>query len=763
MFWRTLPRLATDLSERLQHTHGGTVNRFEGRRCRFDSPRRSAEKEHTTSDGHMRKALIFTAASLLLSGCTDADPHRECTQHADCADGQVCQFDVCVDEGSTQDKVCRTGFAYCGDECVDTQASLATCGGCDGCPAVEHAEAISCSQGVCQYTCTDDYRDRDDNPANGCDCPPGTDCSCIVEGPELCDLRDNDCDGVVDNVQLTDPTAEWRAHCPELPHAQPNTCQAGFCTYACDEGFADRNDPTDGCECEITPEVCDGADNDCNGIIDDGEQTALCPPVAGASPTCFGTECVYNCAPDHADIDGDLTEGAGGNGCECQRSGPEICDGEDNDCDGLTDEQDDDLTTSPCENQNGVCGGAHRECAEGVEQPCTTDTFTAWAQSQGEIFEAHEASCDETDNDCDGTDDDFCCLRGSFGFPVWENERPSESPNTTGIAISGDNLLHIADSASGSWATLLNLDFERLRSPVRLGEPGRVFALATPSGFLAGILDESGLEIHSLTADGDLARSDRTTLPFEPHHNSRSRVHAITIDEHLLVALGSGGGTHLLAIRTDTVVIEDEIILAGESAFPTGFVEFETDAYVSHQSGPEGLAHGVTRIRFSDGRLSRVSTSSVLDLEPNNSRQCPSPLCPTSGLVRYEQGLVYVRPLRDAHSPFLYHAALWLDGDLALTDDPLQFGNGGKIQASASDGLGRLFVARGLTVDLLNRRRGAETVFNWVHSFWGGSDGQMLIDGNLVIAASAGKPLDVERPRPQFWVGNLAGESLCVE
>ena len=66
------------------------------------------------------------------------------------------------------------------------------------------------------------------------------------------------------------------------------------------------------------PEICDGKDNNCNGIIDEGDPNLLCK---GTDPlatfvqqwACMGGTCtITQCALAHADIDG-----AVGNGCEC--------------------------------------------------------------------------------------------------------------------------------------------------------------------------------------------------------------------------------------------------------------------------------------------------------------------------------------------------------------------------------------------------------------------------------------------------------------
>jgi hypothetical protein len=184
----------------------------------------------------------------------------------------TCGVGACASTGTT---TCVGGTP--GDTCTPGTPTTETCNGID-----------------------DDCNGIVDDAAGGCG-------GCTPTGVEVCDGTDNDCNGTVDDVTPT-----------------PTTCGVGACastgTTTCVAGV-----PGDTCTPGTpTTETCDGVDNDCDGTVDDGN------PGGGAS-----------CNSGQPGVCSAGTSSCSGGALVCvpnTQPSAEVCDGLDNDCNGVVDD-----------------------------------------------------------------------------------------------------------------------------------------------------------------------------------------------------------------------------------------------------------------------------------------------------------------------------------------------------------------------------------------------------------------------------------------
>ncbi len=302
-----------------------------------------------------------------------------------------CGVGYCKDTNTPS--ACTAGVETACQSGTPLSASDVTCDGidddCDGATDEDYVADASCGVGYCAGSRTPS------SCAGGIEtaCQPGT---ALSASDETCDGVDDDCSGSADEDYPITPSTCGNGVCVASGQLE---CQAGLEIDTCTPGSPSE-----------TPEVscADGLDNDCDGFEDDAD-----------------SGCIASCH----DLDGDNYGDPGDPSCpggpqlDCDDSDPltnpgqtdASCNGVDNDCDTLTDEEY--LADSACGVGHCLTNNTASSCSAGVETAC----------EPGTPLSATDTTCDGIDDDCDGGADEEYAADSSCGVGYCQTTNTASS------------------------------------------------------------------------------------------------------------------------------------------------------------------------------------------------------------------------------------------------------------------------------------------------------------------------------------------------
>ena len=373
------------------------------------------------ADGYGDEATVTLACesplgSVGLGGdCDDADSaYNPAASESDCAD----PADYNCDGSTGYADADSDGWAAC-LECDDTSAANfpgadERCDGadndCDG--DVDETSAVDA---LTWYTDadTDGYGDAT-LASTGCSSPAGTvadatDCddsaSDVNPGAlEFCNLRDDDCDGTVDEGAADGST--WYADADTDGYGDATAIQT-----SCDapSGYVANNTDCDDSDRTVSPigvESCDGADNDCNGVVDEDASIDAVTWYVDSDADTYG-------ATTSTALDCDQPTGYVASSTDCDDAddtvhpgATEACNGVDDDCDGTTDDGATGTAVWYADaDADGYGNAAVSTTACSAPAGYVSDD-TDCDDTNARVSPADSERCDSVDNDCDGVIDD---------------------------------------------------------------------------------------------------------------------------------------------------------------------------------------------------------------------------------------------------------------------------------------------------------------------------------------------------------------------
>ena len=546
--------------------------------------------------------------------CDDADPTRAPGLTEVC-DGVDNDCDDLIDDDDPDWETSTGGVWYpdadddgFGDATTPLAACVAPSGtveddqDCDDTDGAVHPDASEVCDGIdndCD-TLVDDaddsldettssawYADEDGDghgagePTTACAAPSGSvsddsDCdddddTVLPGAAELCDGKDNDCDGLLPDDEADLDGDLWVA-CTEDPDGWDGDAISGG--DDCDDDDPDVH-PT-------AAERCNGIDDDCDGALGTTESDA-------------DTDGWVACTP----IDWEGTSISGGDDCddsdsEINPGATEICDGSvDEDCDGLVDDADSSVDPTsqsawfPDSDGDGYGDADETPTLACVQPSSSVVDNTDCDDGDDSISPAEAERCDGLDTDCDGDSDDESGIATFTDTAGVDTDLTAAlaagtSGSPVSVTLSDDGELAVCD---GTWFVALDVDAS--------------VDLWNPSADAADVMLDGGNvdSVISITSDGiDVSLTDITVQNGATSANGGNLTCDATgtsldldgVDVLDGVALSGGG----VAVTGCTLSLDDTLISGNQAESAGGIMMTDSSGVITDSELSDNTATG---------------------------------------------------------------------------------------------------------------------------------------------------------------------------
>jgi hypothetical protein len=303
-------------------------------------------------------------------------------------------------DSATEACVQPSGYVDSSDDCNDASALFFPGAPEDDC---EDPNDYNCDGSV-------GYTDADADGVAACegDCDDNNELI-NPNADEICDEADNDCDGESDDDAIDAPT--WY-----LDHDGDSFGDTNYSFTNCDQppSYVDNDEDCDDLDATSYPggeELCDEADNDCDGTTDEDDATDAATWYGDADSDGYGDLKVttLSCSMPSGYVDNDTD-------CDDEDKSvnpgaDEICDGEstDEDCDDLINDDDDSVTGTTnwyADSDSDGYGYAPDQIVACTQPSDYIDNSQDCDDSDSDQYPGADEYCNGEDDDCDGTTDE---------------------------------------------------------------------------------------------------------------------------------------------------------------------------------------------------------------------------------------------------------------------------------------------------------------------------------------------------------------------